>query len=164
MPEDLPVWERENLGFIAEDWRAEVERLGASAPVDETALQVAQLKLAQCEDALEASRAAAKNLRPKGPVRAQLEYARRKRDNDHHSGLLQCRKREFSFVARQWSLLPDVQAQAEEAIERRQADLDLYLVSEYGAPPSQERVYVRGGHGCILRLGDRGRILLGYGG
>ncbi|CAH0018144.1 unnamed protein product, partial [Clonostachys rhizophaga] len=139
MPEDLPVWEMETVRFIAEDWRAEVERLGLSAPVDETALQVAQLKLAQCEDALEASRAATKDLQPKGPVRAQLEYARRKRDIDYHSVLLQFRKKEFPFIARNWSLLPDVQAQAEEAIERRQADLDSYLESE-------------------------GRILLGYGG
>lgn len=89
---------------------AEVGRLGSSAPVDETALKVVQLKRAQCADAFEASRAAAKNLQPKGPVRAQLEYARRRRDNDYHSGLLQFRKKEFSFVARKWSILPDVQA------------------------------------------------------
>ncbi|CAG9950890.1 unnamed protein product [Clonostachys rosea f. rosea IK726] len=89
---------------------AEVGRLGSSAPVDETALKVVQLKRAQCADAFEASRAAAKNLQLKGPVRAQLEYARRRRDNDYHSGLLQFRKKEFSFVARKWSILPDVQA------------------------------------------------------
>ncbi|VUC34209.1 unnamed protein product [Clonostachys rosea] len=138
---DEPVWETETLRYIAEDWGADVVRLGASTPVDETALNVTLLKLAQTVDALEASRAAAKNRRPSGPVGEQLRYARRERNSSYRLDVLRSEKEEFSKLRSRFAYDPETSATTSEVIEKIQAEIDAYTEDEYKPPPSLRRGY-----------------------